>query len=192
MASTVQWAEDNGAQTGSPVHGTTRSGFSADTHFATDNNWKTVDDCTANSGTLYSNAPISVPASSSNYSMPKYQYAHFSGSFTQISAAKWSAHTAETGAFPTGVTLKGAVTSTYATPTAADKSFATDFSSIVAIGSGISVNFATSGPENASPTSTLSAEGYTQYLATQLIVASTCSTPGDTPTITSTLQWNEN
>jgi hypothetical protein len=192
LAATVQWCEDNGTQTGSPVHGTTRSGFGADTHFATDNNWKTVDDCTANSGTAYSNASISVPASSSNYSMPKYQYAHFSGSFTQISATKWSADTSQTGAFPTGITLKGTVTSTYATPAATNFSLGTDFTSVVAIGSGSAVNFAVAGPENGSPTSTLSAEGYSQYLATQLVVASTCSTPGDTPTITSTLQWSEN
>ena len=192
MASVVQWAEDNGTQTGSPLHGTTRSGFGADTHYATDNNWKTVDDCTANSGTLYSNAPVSVPAAGSNYSMPKFQYASFTGSFTQISVAKWSAHTADTGAFPTGVTLKGTVTSTYATPSTANFSFGTDFTSQVSIGSGIAVSFATSGPENASPSSTLSAAGYSQYLATQAVVASTTTTPGDSPTITSTLQWSEN
>jgi hypothetical protein len=192
MAAVFHWAEDNGAQTGSPLHGTTRSGFPADTHYPTDMNWKTADDCTANSGTAYSAAPITVPASSSNYSMPKYQYGYFVSGFNQISAGLWSAHTADTGALPSGVTLKGTVTSTYATPTTANKSFATDFSSVVAIGSGLAVNFSTSGPEGAGPTSTLSAAGYTQYLATQLVVASTCATPGDTSTITATLQYNEN
>jgi hypothetical protein len=193
MPATFHYCEDNGAATGSPVHGTTRSGFPSDTHYATDMNWKTADDCTANGGTTYSSAPITVPGSGSNYSMPKYQYGHFiGGTFNQISSAKWSAHTGDTGSFPTGITLKGTVTSTYATPATSNSSFGTDFTSQVAIGSGISVNFATSGPENASPASTLSADGYTQYLASQLVVASTCTTPGDTPTITATLQYNEN
>lgn len=191
MAAVFHWCEDNGAQTGSPLHGTTRSGFPADTHYATDVNWKTADDCTANTGTAYSAAPISVPASSSNYSMPKYQYGYFVSGFNQISAGKWSAHT-DANTLPSGVTLKGTVTSTYATPATTNSSFATDFSSQVVIGSGSTVNFATSGPENASPTSTLSAAGYTQYLATQLVVASTCTTPGDTSTLTSTLQYSEN
>ena len=191
MAATYNWCEDNGAQTGSPVHGTTRSGL-GNTIYATDMNWKTVDDCTANSGTAYSAAPITVPAAGSNYSMPKYHFGKFTGGFTQISAGKWSAHTAETAGFVTGIRLEGAVTSTYATPAATDKSFATDFTSIVAIGSGLTVLFSTSGPEDGSPTSTLGAAGYTQYLATQLIVASTCSTPGDTATITGTIQYNEN
>jgi hypothetical protein len=190
MAATFTWCEDNGTQTGSPLHGTTRTGFSSGS--STDVNWKTVDDCTNNSGTAYSAAPISVPAAGSNYSMPKYQYGKFSGTFNQISSCKWSAHTADTGAFPTGITLKGTVTSTYATPATTNSSFGTDFTSTVAIGSGTSVSFATSGPENASPTSTLSAAGYTQYLASQLVVASTCTTPGDTPTITGTLQYSEN
>jgi F0F1-type ATP synthase membrane subunit c/vacuolar-type H+-ATPase subunit K len=155
-------------------------------------NWKNVDDCTANSGTAYTASPITVPAASSNYSFPKYQYGHFSGTFNQISAGLWSGNTSMTTAFPTGITLQGTVTSTYATPTAANKSFGTAFTTVVAIGSGLTVSFSTTGPENASPAATLSAEGYTQYLATQLIVASTCSTPGDTPTVTATLQYNEN
>jgi len=190
MPATFTWCEDNGTATGSPVHGTTRTGFSSGS--ATDMNWKTVDDCTNNGGTAYSSAPITVPASGSNYSMPKYQYGKFSGTFSTISSAKWSADTAQTGSLPTGVTLKGTVTSTYATPATTNSSFGTDFSSVVAVGSGLSVNMATSGPENASPSSTLSAAGYTQYLATQLVVASTTTTPGDTPTITGTLQYNEN
>lgn len=190
MSATFTWCEDNGTQTGSPVHGTTRTGFSSGA--TTDMNWKSVDDCTNNSGTAYSSSPISVPASSSNYSMPKYIYGKFSGTFNQISSGKWSGNTAISGSIPSGITLKGTVTSTYATPATTNFSFSTDFTSVVAIGSGLSVSFATSGPENASPASTLSATGYTQYLASQLVVASTCTTPGDTGTVTGTLQYNEN
>lgn len=192
MAATFQWCEDNGTQTGSPLHGTTRSGFGADTNYPTDMNWKTADDNTAASGTSYSAAPITVPAAGSNYSMPKFQYGKFTGSFNQISAGTWSAHTADTSSFPTGITLQGTVTGTYATPTTVSKGFGTNFTNIVSIGSGNNVLFSTSGPESSSPVSSISSTGYTQYLATQLIVSSTCSTPGDTPTITATFQYNEN
>src|SRR5579862_10059373 len=109
MSATFHFCEDNGTQTGSPVHGTTRSGFGADTNFATDVNWKNADDCTANSGTAYSAAPITA----GNNSYTKYQYGHFSGTFNQILNAKWSAHTSPAGALATGLTLHGKVTSTY-------------------------------------------------------------------------------
>jgi len=186
MAATFHYCESNGAATGSPNHGTTRSGFGADTHFATDVNWKNADDCTANSGTVYSAAPITA----GNNSYIKYQYGHFSGTFNQILSGLWSAHTA--GVLAANLTLVGKVTSTYATPvTTAMGGSPTDFTSIVAIGSGIAVLFATSGPENASPASTLSAEGYTQYLATQL-QSSASAAGGDTNSITTTLQYAEN
>lgn len=68
----------------------------------------------------------------------------------------------------------------------------TDYSSApVAIGSGLSVSFSTTGPEDASPTSTLAATGYTQYLATQLITSGAAAA-GDMATITTTLQYDEN
>lgn len=188
MAATFHFCEDNGASTGSPLHGTTRSGFAADTHFATDVNWKSVDDCTANSGTAYSAAPIVAGQNS----FTKYQYGHFTGSFNQILNCKWSAHTAPAGALATGLTLAGVVSSTYATPSqTTNASLTTDFTTAVAIGSGSSVSFSTSGPEGASPTSTLSAAGYSQYLATQLQTTSGAAA-GDMASITSTLQYDEN
>lgn len=189
MAATFHFCEDNGSATGSPSKGTTRSGFGADTNFATDMNWKNADDCTANSGTAYSAAPIT--AGSNSYT--KYQYGHFSGSFNQISAGKWSLRTSPSGALATGLTLKGTVTSTYATPaTTTNAALTTNYTSAeVAIGSGTSVSFATSGPENASPASTLSAEGYTQYLASQLQTSSSAAA-GDIATVTATLQYSEN
>lgn len=189
MAATFAWCEDNGAATGSPLHGTTRSGFGADTHFATDRNYKNVDDCTANAGTAYSSSPITA----GNNSFSKYQYGHFSGTFNQISAGLWSLRTSPAGALATGLTLKGTVSSTYATPaTAANAALTTDYSPApVAIGSGLAVNFSTTGPEGASPAATLAAAGYSQYLVGQL-QTSTSAAAGDIATITETLQYNEN
>jgi hypothetical protein len=90
------------------------------------------------------------------------------------------------------LTLKGTVTSTYATPaTTTNASLTTDMTSAISIASGLSVDFSTTGPEAASPTSTLSAAGYTQYLATQLQTTSSAAA-GDTATVTLTLQYDEN
>jgi hypothetical protein len=184
MAATFNWCEDHGAQTGSPLHGTTRDGFGADTNYAVNCNWKATDDTNV---TAYSAAPIGPPPA---FSMPKYQYGHISGAFNQISACKWTAHDDVT-AFGANIALHGAVTSTYATPTAADKSFAIDFTSQVAVAGGQAVNFSTTGPEAAGPTSTLSAEGYTQYLASQLAITAGVA-PGDTAQVTTKIQYNEN
>lgn len=187
MAATFHFGEDNGAATGSPNRGTTRSGIGNST-WATDVNWKNADDCTANGGTAYSAAPITA----GNNSYTKYQYGIFSGTFNQILNGKWSAHTAPGGALATGLSLFGTVTSTYATPAATtNAALTTDFTTAVAIGSGLAVNFATSGPENASPTATLSASGYTQYLASQLRTTVSAAA-GDMATITTTLQYDEN
>ena len=165
MALVITWAEDSGPATGTPAHGTTRTGFGGSSPAATDVNWKNIDDCTNNGGTPYSAAPIYF----GNNSFTKYQYLYLSGSFTQISAGLF-AHTS--GAFGTGLTLKGTVTSTYATPaTAANAALTTDMTAPISIGSGLAVNFSTTGPQAGSPTSTLSAPGYTQYFATQLQVA---------------------
>jgi hypothetical protein len=185
MAATFNWCEDNGTATGSPAHGTTQSGFGADTHYPTDVNWKSVDDNTANSGTAYSSSPIQA----GNNSFEKWQYGHFSGSFNQISSGLW-AHTATS--FGTGLTLKGVVTSTYTTPaTATNANLTVNMTSAIAIGSGQAVNFSTTGPYAASPTSTLSAAGYTQYLVCQL-QTTTSAAAGDTAQVTLTLQYNEN
>src|ERR1035437_7331226 len=71
MAATFHLCEDNGGLVSS--RGTTQSGFGANTLYATDVNWKSVDDCTANSGTAYSAAPI--VAGQNSYI--KYQYGKF-------------------------------------------------------------------------------------------------------------------
>jgi hypothetical protein len=176
MPATFEFNEDNGAQTGSPLKGTTR------TTAVTQCNWKNTDDV----ATVYSTSPITA----GNNSFTKYQCGKFTGTFNQILNGKWSAHTA--GALGTGLTLKGTVTSTYATPaTSANAALTTDFTTIVAIGSGLTVNFSTVGPEGASPTATLSAAGFTQFLATQLQTTGSASA-GDIATVTATLQYDEN
>lgn len=175
MAATFEYVEDNGTATGSPLKGTTR------TTARTENNWKNIDDST----TAYSSNPITA----GNNSFSKYQAGHFTGSFNQISAGLW-AHTAT--ALGTGLTLKGIVTTTYATPaTATNAALTTDMTAAIAIGSGAAVLFSTVGPEGASPTTTLSAAGYTQFLVTQL-QTTTSAAAGDTAIVTTTLQYNEN
>lgn len=175
MAATFEFNEDNGTQTGSPLKGTTRNTA------VTQVNWKNTDDVS----TAYSSSPITA----GNNSYTKYQFGKFTGTFNQISAGLF-AHTA--GSLGTGLTLKGTVSSTYATPaTSANASLSTDMTSAISIGSGLTVNFHTTGPEAASPSSTLAASGYTQYLPTQLQTSGSAAA-GDTATVTLTLQYSEN
>jgi hypothetical protein len=187
MAATFNWCEDNG--TISSSHGTTQSGFAADTHYATDVNWKASDNCTANSGDAYSAQPI--VAGQNSYI--KYQYGKFVTPFNEILNCKWSARTAPSGALATGISLYGAVTSTYGGPSTSGMGGSpTNYTSAaVAIGSGTSVNFSTTGPWDVAPTSTLTANGYTQYLTSQIQTTSSAAA-GDMATITTTLQYNEN
>lgn len=174
MAATFEFQEDNGASTGSPAKGATRA-------VATQVNWKNVDDI----ATDYTTSPVT--AGQNSYT--KYQFGRFTGTFNQVSAGLW-AHTA--GTLPAGVTLKGVVTSSYVTPsTAANAALSVNMSSPIAIASGQTVLFHTTGPEGASPTATLSAAGFSQYLATQ--IQTTGSAPaGDIGSQTLTLRYNEN
>lgn len=176
MAATFEFNEDNGTQTGSPLKGTTR------TTAVTQVNWKNTDDV----ATAYSSSPITA----GNNSYTKYQCGKFSGTYNQILNGKW-AHTA--GTLGTGLTLKGTVTSTYATPsTTANAALSTDMTSAIAIGSGATVNFTGTGPETASPTSSTTANpAYTQFLPTQLQTTGSAAA-GDTATVTLTLQYDEN
>ena len=174
MAATFEYNEDNGAATGSPARGTTRNTA------VTQVNWKSVDDV----ATAYSAAPINAGENS----FPKYQFGKFTGTFNQISNGLWS-HTA--GTLPSNTTLWGAVTSTYATPTQSAVSGLTNISTVTAIASGSPVLFSTTGPEGASPTATLSAAGFTQYLVTQVRTTASAA-PGDSSNITLTLRYSEN
>lgn len=174
MAATFEFQEDNGAATGSPPRGTTSTGT------RTEANWKNVDDST----TAYSASPVSA----GNNSYEKFQYGRFTGSFNLISNGLW-AHTA--GAFGSGITIKGTVTSTYTTPgTTANAALTTDMTAATSIGSGLAVLFSTTGPYAASPTSTLAAAGYSQYLVHQMQTTSAAAA-GDTATGTWTLQYSE-
>lgn len=179
MPATFAWGEDNGTQTGSPLKGTSRN------LTRSERNYKNIDDST----TAYSSSPITA----GNNSFSKYQFGVFTGTYNQILNGKWSAHTSPAGALATGLTLKGTVSSTYATPgTAANAALTTDFTTAVAIASGLTVLFAASGPENATPAATLaSGGGYTQYLITQLQTTVSASA-GDMATVTETLQYDEN
>lgn len=175
MAATFEFNEDNGAATGSPAKGATR------TAAVTQNNWKNADDV----ATVYSTSPIRAGQNS----FTKHQSGKFSGTFNQISAGLW-AHTA--GVLGAGLTLKGKVTSTYATPTtAANAALTDDMTAVIAIGSGAAVLFHATGPEGAGPTTTLAVPGFTQFLATQLQVGGGAG-PGDTAVVTLTLQYDEN
>lgn len=193
MGATFHWCEDNGAATGSPAHGTTRSGFPSDTHYATDVNWKNTDDCTANSGTAYSSSPIS----GGNNSYQKAQYGYFSGTYDQILSGLF-AHTAT--AFGTGLTLKGPKAMTadtdrwlYTTPaTSADSNLTVDMTSAISIGSGVAVFFGATGPEATGKSASMTTNPcYTNYLTTQLQTTSSAAA-GDTAQVTLTLQYQEN
>jgi hypothetical protein len=175
MAATFEFQQDTGSATGSPAKGTTRTGS------ITNVNWKNSDV----PGDAYSSYPI--VAGNNSYTI--FLFGKFTGSFNLISSGLW-AHTS--GTLGTGLTLKGVVTSTYATPaTSTNSALTTDMTSAISIGAGATVNFHTTGPEGASPTSTLSSTGYTQYLATQLQTTSSAAA-GDSATVTLTLQYAEN
>ncbi|HEX2910399.1 MAG TPA: hypothetical protein VH186_06290 [Chloroflexia bacterium] len=191
MAATFHFGEDNGAVSSS--HGTTRAGI-GNSNWATDVNWKNVDDCTANSGTAYSASPITA----GNNSFTKYQFGIFSGSYNQISSGKFSANTTNAGAagsaLATGLTLHGKVQATYsqpATTTDSGMSSPTDYTSGgPAVGSGAAVLFGAD-PSTAASATLAAGGGYTQYLCTQL-QTTTSAAAGDTATIYVALQYSEN
>jgi hypothetical protein len=183
MSATFEFEEDNGAATGSPAKGTTR------TAARTETNWKNVDDST----TAYSSSVIVA----GNNSYQKNQFGHFSGSYNQILNGLL-AHTAT--AFGTGLTLKGVAAAssgagpyTYVTPsTTADSNLTTDMTAVTAIGSGVAVWFGATGPEaSGKASSTTTNPAYSNWLTTQLQTTSSAA-PGDTAQVTLTLQYDEN
>jgi len=183
MAATFEFEEDNGASTGSPAKGTTR------TAARTEVNWKNIDDST----TAYSSNPITA----GNNSYQKNQFGHFSGTFNQILSGLF-AHTAT--AFGTGLTLKGVPACSsdgtrylYVTPsTTADTNLTTDMTSAISIGSGVGVFFGATGPEATGKASSMTTNPcYTNFLTTQLQTTSSAAA-GDTAQVTLTLQYQEN
>lgn len=173
MAATAQWYEDNGAATGSPAKGATRT-------IAPNGDFKSVDDVAT--------ARASARIIAGTNSFEKYRFVRFTGTFNEVSAGKF-AHTA--GALGTGLTVVNKVTSTYATPSRAAMSGSTNITGITAINSGQNVLFSTVGPEGASPTAAINAAGYSQFIATQLQTTASAAA-GDIGDKTMTFQWNEN
>lgn len=178
MAATFQWGEDNGAATGSPAKGTTRTLDRAEA------NWKNIDDST----TAYSSSPITA----GNNSYEKWTFGKFSGTYNQILSGLW-AHTA--GTMGTGLTIKGKVQPSggYTTPaTTANANLSTDMTSAISIGSGAAVQFGATGPEAAGKAaSTTSNPAYTEWLTHQLQTTGSAAA-GDTAPATLTLQYQEN
>jgi len=179
MAATFTFGEDNGAQTGSPTKGATRTDPRAEV------NWKNVDDST----TAYSTSPITA----GNNSYDKWQFGHFVGAYNSIANGLF-AHTA--GTLGTGLTLVGTVippSGAYTTPaTTANTALAWDISAVLAITSGSAVFFGATGPEVVSKAASTTANpAYTQWLATQLRTT-TAAAAGDTNTVTLTLRYDEN
>jgi hypothetical protein len=176
MAATFEWDEANGA--GETV-----------THNRTERNWKNIDDST----TAYSSSPITA----GNNSFDKWQFAHFSGTYNQISNAKYG-HTS--GTLGTGLTLKGQPAMTadadrlaYATPsTTANANLTFDDTPTIAIGSGRAVWFGATGPASSGKAASTSANpAYSNYLTSQLQTTGSAAA-GDTATVTMTLQYDEN
>lgn len=173
MPATVVWQEDNGTATGSPAKGATRAN-------ASQVDWKSVDDITT--------PRASATIIAGQHSFHKYQFARVTGTFNQVSAGKF-AHTA--GSLPSNTTLVDKITSTYATPARSVLSGSTDITAVTAINSGQDVLFSTVGPEGASPTASIAAAGYSQYIVTQLQTAAAAAA-GDIGNQSLTFQWNEN
>lgn len=183
MAATFEWQEDNGAATGSPAKGTTRTGTRAEV------NWKNIDDST----TAYTSNPVTA----GNNSFEKWQFGRFSGTFNQILGGLF-AHTA--GALGTGLTLKGTPACTgdgdrllYTTPaTTANANLSNNMTSVIAIGSGVSVCFGATGPEaTGKATSMTTNPCYTNFLTTQMQTTGSAAA-GDSVTVTLTLEYQEN
>jgi len=172
MAAEFIFQEDNGAATGSPAKGTTRT-------TTTNVNWKSVDDTTT--------AITSAQIDAGNNSFSKYTFGKFTGTFTKINGGKF-AHTA--GNLPTGAYLYGKVSSTYQTPSINTLTGYTDISTPILIADGATVLYSTTGPEGTVTSTELTTAGYTQYLTTQLITTGATPT-GPTDPITLTLRYSE-
>jgi len=143
MVATFEWDEWNGA-------GKTQ------THGIANTNWGNTDapnlDITQEAN--------KIPRGENSYS--KYTTGHFSGTYGQIgpNGKLWKS----AGSLPSGVTLKAAMTNTYATPT---KTATVDLDIPTAEGSALAVNFGGT-PETATTPSTTANPAYTAYLRHQL------------------------
>jgi hypothetical protein len=101
-----------------------------------------------------------IPRGENSYS--KYQTGHFSGTYTQIGPNGKLWHS--TVSLPSGVTFKGVMTVTYATPT---KTSTGDGDVPQVEGSALAVNFGGT-PETATTTTTTANPAYSAYFRNQL------------------------
>jgi len=162
MASTQTWSEYNGA-------GQTETGSRSEC------NWKNIDDST----TAYSSSPVTA----GNNSYTKYQALKFAGTWNSLSALTYKI---DNNAPQTGVTIAGAVVTSYTTP-------ATSASGDGAMStSGASANFNSSSTPFGAGTSSTTAGGtmYANALRTQLQTTSAAA-PGDIASRTITATWTE-
>jgi len=173
MASTFQFCEDTGTATNLPLRGTGRFFNVADV------NWKNIDSTTA----LYSDWPITA----GNNSFRKYQFGLWTGSFNSVSNVVFQ-HT--TGSFTQpGFTLIFTGTSGYAAPSTTAL-VGGDLTLTGLLTTGLPLLLGTGGPQSAAVT-TLNSSGYSSYIVSQLQTTSSAA-PGDTPTITYSVSWQEN
>ena len=163
MASTQQWDEWNGA-------GQTL------TANVTNMNWKNIDDATS--------AYTAQPITAGNNSFTKYQAVKFGGTYNTLSSASYKidVNSEQSGA----VTIKGAVVSTYTTPstTASGDALMSTTGLAASFGTGASA-FSTAGG-----TSTSTNPIYLQALRTQLQTTGAAA-PGDITAKTITCTWTE-
>ena len=128
MAANTTWYEQNGTATGSPAGGTPSVVTTCD--------WKSADSATT--------TRAAAPVAAGDNSYHKDNYVYFSGVFNEISDVLF-AHTA--GTLGNGISLKGKVSSTYATPATTALASATDITATSAIADGMPVELSTSGPK---------------------------------------------
>jgi len=152
MVADFEWDEQNGASPGTKSHALSNGNFG------------NVDDKNIDI-TVEANK---IPRGENSYS--KYISGHFSGTYTQIgpNGKLWKS----AGSLPSGVTLKAAMTTTYATPT---KTATGDSDIPTAEGSALTVQFGAS-EATATNDSTTSNPAYTAYYRCQL------QTTGSAPT----------
>lgn len=166
MVATFEFDEQNGASPGSKTHGITNGNFGA------------VDDHNIDI-TVEANK---IPRGSNSFS--KYISGHFSGTYTQIgpNGKLWMS----AGSLPSGITLKAAMTVTYATPTQTSTG---DSDIPTSEGSALAVQFGSS-EANASNDSTTSNPAYSAYYRCQLQTTSSAPT-GAMGAVTITMKYDE-
>ena len=196
MPATAYWGEDNGAQTGSPLHGTTQTCPTTGPDTVTQMNWKSVDDLAT--------APENASIGNGEYSYQKYQYLRLTGTFNSVNNGRWS-HTATGGDTTlTGITISGSPDCVgtsdqlgYTTPVrTADGRLTKAMTGVTAIGSGTKICFSTGSPGAAKATAWgtavahSSSDLFSNYLVSQAYVSGAAT--GNSNVLTFTAEWEEN